>query len=183
MPPKFEFFENRKDTPEIPTFKFSIPKEERSKSYEELILPGLEKNIRAELKEEMQRQYFALMEYLRWMGSMDPAKSNSSEADIIAGAENFADCIAKFNAGMVSEEETADWFKEEQFWHRKFEDSVKKLPTILVTELQPEEDSQKRIELLCEEDHKFFNEFALFVACQQVFGKSDGREKVPIEKQ
>ncbi len=109
-------------------------------------------------------------------------KSNLAETNIVEEAENFADCIAKFNAGMVSEEETADWFKEEQFWHRKFEDSVKKLPTILVTELQPEEDSQKRINFLCEEDHKFFNEFALFVACQQALGKSDGREKVPVEK-
>lgn len=183
----FQIFENRPDAPEIPTYEFCIPEAERINIYKELILPGLNNKELEKTREEMQQQYYTLMRYLSWLGSISPNESTKIETTIIESAKNFTDCIAKFNAQEVSDEKTADWFKEEQYWHKRFETAIKNLQDISKNTTHPIEEENLEVEdkmrHLYEKEHKFFNKFALFVACQQEFGYWDGREKVPIEKE
>jgi hypothetical protein len=181
-----KIFEKRPEAPEIPTYEFSIQEETRASVYQEQILPGLNDKALEKTREEMQQQYYTLMRYLSWLGSIKPTESTELENKIIESAKNFADCIAKFNAQEISNEKTADWIKEEQYWHKKFEMTIKSLREISKNTTEPTEENnlevKDKIMALYEKDHKFFNEFALFVACQQELGYWDGREKVPVEK-
>ncbi len=176
-------FENFKI--EIPDpHPFELSNEERMEKYQK-IAEDLKK-IKSETLEDFSNKYNALIDFFDWLDLVLPENKYSQEKNrIIESAQCFADCIASFDP-LKADDETyfSSWNEDQKIWHAAVESAIKEgLPKIIsAVGHNPEIELKSEIEELIGQDHKFFNDFSLFIACQQVLGKSDGREKVLVEK-
>jgi len=175
-------FENLKI--EIPDpHPFELSEQERMEKYQK-IAEGLEK-IKAEALEDFSNKYDALLDFFDWLDLILPENKYFQEKNrIIESAKCFADCIAGFDP-LKDDEYFEKWNEDQNLWHVEVESAIKEgLPKIINTiGHDPEIELKNEIERLIGEDHKFFNEFALFIACKQTIWPGDKREKVPVEKQ
>jgi hypothetical protein len=162
---------------------FELSDEERMEKYQK-IAESLEK-LKAEALEDFSSKYDALLDFFDWLDLILPENKYSQEKNrIIESAKCFADCIAGFDP-LEDDEYFKKWNEDQNLWHMEVESVIKEgLPKIInAIGHTPELELKNELERLIGEDHKFFNEFALFIACKQTIWPGDKREKVPVEKQ
>lgn len=163
---------------------FELSEEERMEKYQK-IAEGLEK-IKAETLEDFSNKYNALLDFFDWLNLILPENKSLQEKDrIVESAQCFADCIVGFDPLKADDDRYfSEWDEDQKLWHAAVESAIKEgLPKIINEVGQnPEIELKSELDQLISQDHKFFNDFALFIACKQTIWPGDKREKVPVEQ-
>ncbi len=163
---------------------FELSAKERLEKYPK-IAKTLEK-LKSENLADFSNKYDTLIDFFDWLALILPENNYAQTKErILESAECFADCIVGFDPLKDdSFEYMKEWNEDQAVWHTALENAIKQdLPEIIEAIGQaPAIELKTELDQLIGEEHKFFSNFALFIACKQTIWPGDKREKVPVEQ-